>query len=347
MMIGNVICPLGLFLASATTQLWQVYLTQGLLFGLGGGFCFNASFILPSQWFVRNRGLANGIGNTGVAFGGMVFSPLANYLIQTLGYRNALRVMGCIVFALLALGTALARARYPPPSPKPSNESIISCEASTTTSEENNNEKSQTSKKHRSCLSSPLISVPFGLFMVFALLAPLGYLIPFYLMPTYATQVVGASESMGSALVSIGNAANIICRIALGFTADRIGQTNTLFTTTLISGIITMVMWQFSNSLAVYGVYCALVGLTAGAYISLMPSVVALLVGMGNLYSGVAMSWVLMSVGSLLGTPMFGLMQQKLGWTASRQFAGAATVVSALCMLAVRIMLDKRPFVKI
>lgn len=166
----------------------------------------------------------------------MVFSPLANYLIQALGYRNALRVMGCIVFALLALGTALARARYPPPSRKrSSNDSETTTTASQV--ENDNDEKSQRSnKKHRACLSSPLISIPFGLFMIFALLAPLGYLIPFYLMPTYATQVVGASESMGSALVSIGNAANIVCRVSLGFTADRIGQTNTLFTTTLISG---------------------------------------------------------------------------------------------------------------
>lgn len=108
-----------------------------------------------------------------------------------------------------------------------------------------------------------------------------------------------------------------------------------------------MVMWQFATSLGVYGVYTALVGLTAGAYISLMPSVVALLVGMDNLYSGVATSWVLMSVGSLLGTPMFGLMQSNLGWTASIQFAGAATVVAALSMLAIRFKLDRRPFVKI
>lgn len=209
------------------------YLCWGLCFGLGGGFCFNACFILPSQWFVRKRGLVNGMGNTGVAFGGMVFSPLANHLIQTLGYRNALRVMGCMVFVLLALGTALARTRYPPPSRKRSNESIASSE------EENNNnaEKSQSNKKRRSsCLSSPLISIPFGLFMIFALLAPLGYLIPFYLMPTYATQVLGTSESMGSSLVTIGNAANIVCRVVLGFTADRVGQCNTLFTTTLLSG---------------------------------------------------------------------------------------------------------------
>lgn len=213
---------------------------------MGGGFCFNASFILPSQWFVRKRGLVNGVGNTGVAFGGMVFSPLANYLIQTLGYRNALRVMGCIVFVLLALGTALARARYPPPSRKRSNESIVSSE------EENNNddEKSQSNKKRRpsSWFSSPLISIPFGLFMIFALLAPLGYLIPFYLMPTYATQVLGTSESMGSSLVTIGNAANIICRIVLGATADRIGQCNTLFTTTLLSGKLQLSLFVHAHA---------------------------------------------------------------------------------------------------
>ena len=214
--VGTVLCPLGLFLASIATELWQTFLTHGFIFGLGASFCFSASFMLPSQWFVRRRALANGVANTGSAFGSLCFSPLSQYLIETLGYRNALRVLGAILFGLFALATVLVRVRYPP---SPSNK------------QRDNNYGSISTRA-----SSPLLSIPFAFCMAFSLLAPFGYVIPFHFMPTYAMVELGSSSSVASLMVSVGMAANIVCRIALGFIGDRLGQINTLFTATFVSG---------------------------------------------------------------------------------------------------------------
>lgn len=214
MTIGMLLFPSSLILASFATQLWHVLITQGILLGVGAGFCFSSCFMLPSQWFIQKRGLVNGIGNTGSCVGALCLSPLAQHLIDTLGYRNALRVLGAIVFALLSLATLLARARYPP---------------SSTPTIMQKNEK-------QSFRSSPLYSIPFALALVFSLLAPFGYVAPFYLMPTYTMQVVGSSASMGAALVSVGMATGVVSRLGFGFISDRIGQINTLFIVTLISG---------------------------------------------------------------------------------------------------------------
>jgi hypothetical protein len=48
-------------LASFATELWQIYLTQGLLYGIGGAFVFAPSISLPPQWFVKYRSLATGV----------------------------------------------------------------------------------------------------------------------------------------------------------------------------------------------------------------------------------------------------------------------------------------------
>src|SRR5207245_1829418 len=40
MAVGTVLLSLGLVLASFATELWQLYLTQGVMYGLGGGFFF-------------------------------------------------------------------------------------------------------------------------------------------------------------------------------------------------------------------------------------------------------------------------------------------------------------------
>lgn len=219
--IGAVLCRLGLFLASIATQLWQTFITHGFIFGLGASFCFSASFMLPSQWFVRQRALVNGLANTGAAVGGLCFSPLSEYLMQTLGYRNALRVLGAILFGLFALATVLVRVRYPP-----------SSSSSDKQQRDNNNYGSISTRAS----SSPLLSIPFALSMAFSLLAPFGYIVPFHFMPTYAMVELGCSPSVASTMVSVGMAANIVCRIALGFIGDRLGQINTLFIATFVSG---------------------------------------------------------------------------------------------------------------
>ncbi|KAI7877775.1 MFS general substrate transporter [Lichtheimia hyalospora FSU 10163] len=322
MAIGMLLFPSSLILASFATQLWHVLMTQGILLGIGAAFCFSASFMLPSQWFVRHRSLANGIGNTGSCVGALCLSPLAQHLIETLGYRNALRVLGAIVFVLLSLATVLARARYPPSSSTP-----------TITQKSNNT---------TSLRSSPLFSTPFALGLIFSLLVPFGYVVPFYLMPTYAMQQVGASASMGAALVSIGMATGVISRLGSGFIGDRIGPINTLSILTLISAILIMVLWTFSHTLPLYGVYCAAIGLTAGTYFGLVPAVLARIAGMQYLYVSGAVAWMFISIGSLLGTPCVGKLQKDIGWTYAILFTGIAELIAALCMLAIRFTLDRR-----
>lgn len=230
MMIGMVLLPLGLILASFATQLWQTALTHGVLVGIGAAFCFSSSFMLPSQWFIRRRATVNGIGNAGACVGALCLSPLAQHLIETVGYRNALRVLGCIVFALLSLAALISRARYPP-----------SHSSTTSTTPTTLMEK----KRCRVSLfrSSPFVSAPFAFALVFSLLTPFGYVAPFYLMPTYVMQVVGSSASMGAAFVSVGMATGIVSRLGFGFIGDRIGPINALFLATLISGKY-KVMWM-------------------------------------------------------------------------------------------------------
>lgn len=63
--IGSILAPLGLILASFATQLWHIYLSQGILYGIGAGLAFSSSVTLPSQWFVKNRALATGLAVSG------------------------------------------------------------------------------------------------------------------------------------------------------------------------------------------------------------------------------------------------------------------------------------------
>ena len=73
------------------------------------GFCSTSLVsinMLITRWFIKKRGLAMSIANTGLSVGGVVLVPLASYLIIHLGLDWALPIMGGI-YLLVIIPTAL------------------------------------------------------------------------------------------------------------------------------------------------------------------------------------------------------------------------------------------------
>jgi MFS family permease len=211
MAIGTILSPLGLILASFATELWHVYLSQGILFGLGSAFVFSPSVTLPSQWFTSKRALATGIAVSGSGVGGVCLSPMTQKLMVSIGFRNTLRVQGAFGFGLLCISTALATSRYRPP------------------------QSSNGAVKWYHIYDSSLISRRFILLLFFSFFVPFGYVAPFFLAPQYVASI-GLDVSTGAAMISVMSAANAICRITLGYLADRTGRFNTMFACTFLAG---------------------------------------------------------------------------------------------------------------
>jgi predicted MFS family arabinose efflux permease len=105
-----------------------------------------------------------------------------------------------------------------------------------------------------------------------------------------------------------------------------------------------MLIWQFAKDKATFVAYCVLYGLTAGGFVSLLPVTTADIVGVENIQKGLGMAYMTTVIGNLLGTPIIGLLYNTFGWTAAIQFAGAVTMISAVCMLILRMMIAKGKF---
>jgi MFS family permease len=65
MLIGIALQTAGFISASIAYRIWYLYLSQGLLIGLGLGFIFVPCTPIVSQWFSKKRTLATGIGSAG------------------------------------------------------------------------------------------------------------------------------------------------------------------------------------------------------------------------------------------------------------------------------------------
>lgn len=80
-----------------------------MLVGTGAGLAFPPTVYIVTSYFVRLRGLANGICISGSAFGSIILPPILRYLLSEYGYRGAILIMGGIT-----LNTWVAALFYEP-----------------------------------------------------------------------------------------------------------------------------------------------------------------------------------------------------------------------------------------
>jgi sugar phosphate permease len=110
---GAFCLAIGLLLSSRVTSLWHLYLSFGILAGLGVSLAgWTPCAIMVSQWFSVRLGLALGIASGGIGVGIMALVPLVQLLITSLGWRTAYIVLaGIVFFGLLPLGLFVLRGR--------------------------------------------------------------------------------------------------------------------------------------------------------------------------------------------------------------------------------------------
>jgi MFS family permease len=105
---------LTLLLCSRIQHAWQLYLFFGVLGGIAtGGLAYVPNNALLSRWFVRYRGLAAGLSQSGVPLGTAVFGPLTQLAIAAIGWRETYTVYGLAV-AVLAVPLILLFLRDDP-----------------------------------------------------------------------------------------------------------------------------------------------------------------------------------------------------------------------------------------
>ena len=112
--IGVVVQLLGLFCLSVSTKYWQLFVTHGVLTGIGGGIFFCPAMGLLSTYFSKHRGLALGISTSGNSTGGIVFPLIIRQLLPRIGFAWTVRVLAFVNLASLALVIALMKPRLRP-----------------------------------------------------------------------------------------------------------------------------------------------------------------------------------------------------------------------------------------
>jgi MFS transporter, OFA family, oxalate/formate antiporter len=100
-LVGGFLYGLGVFLASfSANKLWWLYLSYGLVGGIGVGFAYIVPIAVLVKWFPDRRGLITGIAVGGFGAGALVTAPVATRLIQSVGVLHTFAYLGIAYFVI-------------------------------------------------------------------------------------------------------------------------------------------------------------------------------------------------------------------------------------------------------
>ncbi|EIM91720.1 MFS general substrate transporter [Stereum hirsutum FP-91666 SS1] len=259
-------------------QIYQQFLSQGVLFGISVGFGAYPALALVGQYFKHKRALAMGIVAAASSVGGVCLPIMFSRLFKTIGFSWSVRVAALITLFCYLTAMMISRTRLPrKPMTKPSQFVDLGG------------------------FKDPLYVV----LMVGAFLVNLGLYIPYYYIEPFAIQL-GISENVHPYLLPMLNGLSFFGRIIGGHLADIYGRMNVLVPTTLISGILCLALWLPSNGTVPVIIFACVYGLFSGAFISVCPATVGQISPTSKLGARIGTFFGVVAFATLTGTPIGG-----------------------------------------
>lgn len=94
--LGGASAAIGMIASFWASSVSYLYVSYGVLVGVGAGLSFPPTVYIVTSYFVRLRGLANGLCISGSALGSIILPPVLRWLLELYGYRGAVLIMGGI-----------------------------------------------------------------------------------------------------------------------------------------------------------------------------------------------------------------------------------------------------------
>jgi MFS family permease len=236
MILGVALQTGGFIIASFATQIWHLYISQGLLLGIGQGFIFIPfSPILP-QWFSTKRTLAMGIGSAGSGVGGLLFSFGIQAIIDNISLGWAFRITAFITVLMNSLAVALTRDRNATVRPP-----LLGFD------------------------TKLLFRHDVFLLLGWAFISMLGYITILYSVSDFSGSI-GLSKQHAAAISAFLNLGTAVGRPLTGFVSDRYGRIQTAGLCTFFCGFLCFVIWIPAKTYGVTILFAILSGAVVGVF---------------------------------------------------------------------------------
>ncbi|XP_075418303.1 monocarboxylate transporter 6 [Tenrec ecaudatus] len=304
-MLGGMLACLGLVTSSFSTTLSQLYVTAGLITGLGMCFSFQASITVLGYYFSRRRALANALASVGVSLGIMLWPLLSRYLLEDLGWRGTFFVFGGILLHCCVSGAILRpvapmvapepREGLPPPSKKPASGCLAGC--------------SRAIQQHLA-LDLFLHNPGYRAYTLGVMWMMVGFPLPHVFLVPYAMRHE-VDERRAALLISIIGFSNIFLRPVAGLVAGHrrlaAHRTHLFILATLLNGLTNLVCVASADFGVLVG-YCLVYSVSMSGIGTLLFQVLMDIVPTDRFSSALGLFTVLESISILIAPPIAGFL---------------------------------------
>jgi len=298
--VGAALTAASWILAAQASSVLGLYVTYGLLGGIGTGIIYVGVVGHVVQWFPDKRGLATGLVAAGYGFGAIATTFPIDHVIKTSSYTTALSTFG-LAFGVIGLAAAQALKRPDSGWVPPAAAGVPSAVA-------------RRSVAPREMLANPIFWLMFGMM---TMMSTSGLMV--------TSQMGAFTKDFGIAGVlvfglpllplalSIDRITNGVTRPFFGWVSDRIGRENTMVIAFALEGVA-MTGWLFArNSPTLFVLMSGLVFFGWGEIFSLFPSTLTDTFGSRHATSNYGCLYIAQGVGSILGGPLAALLHERTG----------------------------------
>ncbi|KAG7794202.1 hypothetical protein KL929_005135 [Ogataea haglerorum] len=319
--LGALIQLISLMMMSITNKIWQLFLTQGVLFGFGSGMIYFSALTIPMHWFKKKKAFGIGIASSGSSIGGVIWPIAVRRLISAVGFNWTNRILGFIYIPISAILILFLKPRLPIKLQK--------------------TENSVSFYRPRFYRDLKLLKSRTYLILLFAFIISQMALFPgLFLIDLYGqrlAQKLHRSFFDPAYYVTVLNAASLFGRILPGFLADMFGRLIVLIPFMLVSGVLPVFLWLNSNSSdVIFLIFDVTWGFSSGVVISLFPTVVPQLFGVEKNQKRMGILFTFGGIGALFGPMICGAFLPLAGDVERffKDFKGVAIFIGALFLAA-------------
>jgi oxalate/formate antiporter len=292
--IGAALSGSSWILAAHASSLLGLYLTYGVLGGLGTGIIYVAVIGLMVRWFPDRRGLAAGIAAAGYGAGAIVTTFPISTMLAASGYAPTLEVFGVIQGIV---GIAAAQGLRNPPADRPRIAPSFGAYRGPR-------------QTQRSSTPSEMVRTPafWLLFVMMSLMSTSGLMIvanvgPFAKDYGVATALVWGVAALPLSL-TISRFTNGLTRPFFGWISDHIGRENTMCIAFSAEAAAILLLMLSLHNPALFVVLTGLAFFGWGEIFSLFPSTLTDLFGPEHATTNYGLLYIAQGVGSVLGGPV-------------------------------------------
>ncbi|CAI5786030.1 monocarboxylate transporter 3 [Podarcis lilfordi] len=346
MLVGGLLASSGMILASFTTNIIELYLTAGVLTGLGMALNFQPSLIMLGSYFDKRRPLANGLAAAGSPVFLSALSPLGQVLLEKFGWRGGFLIMGGLLLNCCTCGAVMrplelnrkkkgeeAQDKYEAKEMLPMGGRAEEA-VSTTDSAKKSNKAKKKKKKGKKLLDFSIFkNRGFVIYAIAKFIMVLGLFVPTILLVNYAKDS-GVPDKEAAFLLSIIGFIDIFARPSCGILAGlkRVRPHVTyLFSFAMLFNGLTDIFSARATDYTALVIFCIFFGISYGMVGALQFEVLMAIIGSQKFSSAIGLVLLIEAFAVLIGPPSAGRLVDALKkYEVIFYLAGSEVVLSSL-----------------